>query len=69
MKLVKLTSNKSEEPVYVNPEHIVKMRPNYSGGATLWLVDKESFIRVTESCEEVLDRIQATSDLTAVSPV
>lgn len=63
VKLVKLTSNKSEEAVWVNPEHIVKMRPNYSGGSTLWLVDKESFIRVTENPEEVLARIQAAPDL------
>lgn len=57
MKLIKLTEVNHDGPVWINTVHIVKMYQNQSGGTTIFLVNKDSFIRVKETPEQVVELI------------
>lgn len=58
MKLIKLTELNHNVPVWINATHIIKMYKNQSGGTTIFLVNKDSFVRVTEAPEVVVNLIE-----------
>ena len=55
MKMIKLNEVNHVEPVYINVNHIIKMYKNQSGGTTIFLVNKDSFVRVKETPEMIFD--------------
>lgn len=58
MKMVKLTEANHNGPIWLNVSHIIKMYQNQSGGTTIFLVNKDSFVRVLESPEVVMNLIE-----------
>lgn len=57
MKIIKLTESNHNGPVWINTAHIIKMYRNQSGGTTIFMVNKDSFLRVKETPEQVVEKI------------
>ena len=63
VKMIKLTEvNHNGGCVWINAAHIIKMYQNMSGGTTIFLVNKDSFVRVTEAPETVIGLINGNQD-------